>query len=89
MRSDAGYDPTVLGGDLNLEYGGSPDLRTCLPAGAAHPGDGGVQHVIVTPDIAVATARNIDMGGTTDHPGLLVSLVIVTSCPCSGRRPVA
>ncbi len=89
MRSDAGYDPTVLGGDLNLGYGGSPDLRACLPAGDAHAGDGGVQHVITTPDIAVVDAGDIDMGGTTDHPGLLVTLVIVTSCPCSGRRPVA
>jgi endonuclease/exonuclease/phosphatase family metal-dependent hydrolase len=89
VRADAGYDPTVLGGDLNLEYGGSPDLRACLPAGGAHAGDGGVQHVITTPDVTVVTEGNIDMRGSTDHPGLLVTLAIVTSCPCSGRRPVA
>jgi endonuclease/exonuclease/phosphatase family metal-dependent hydrolase len=89
MRSEAGYDPTVLGGDLNLEYRGSPDLRACLPAGDAHAGDGGVQHVIATPDAAIADAGNIGMDGVTDHPGLLVTLVIVTSCPCSGRGPVA
>jgi endonuclease/exonuclease/phosphatase family metal-dependent hydrolase len=89
MRSDAGYDPTVLGGDLNLGYRGSPDFRACLPAGDVHAGDGGVQHVIATPDVTVDTAGNIDMGGSTDHPGLLVTLAIVTSCPCSGRRPVA
>jgi endonuclease/exonuclease/phosphatase family metal-dependent hydrolase len=89
MRSDAGYYPAVLGGDLNLGYRGSPDLRACLPAGDAHAGDGGVQHVIATSDAAIADAGNLDMGGVTDHPGLLVTLVIVTSCPCSGRRPVA
>jgi endonuclease/exonuclease/phosphatase family metal-dependent hydrolase len=84
VESAGGADPTVLGGDFNLGK-----LGGCLPAGEAQAGDGGVQHVIAAPDVTVAGAGNIDLGGTTDHPGLLVTLVIVTSCPCSGRRPVA
>jgi len=63
--------PTVLGGDLNL---GSPELRSCLPAGYTHRDDGGVQQIVATPGFAVSSSRLIDMAGTTDHPALLVTL---------------
>jgi hypothetical protein len=64
----------VVGGDLNLGPGGGAELRGCLPGGAAPVGDGGPQHVVATPDLAVESSRTIDMRGTTDHPGLLVTL---------------
>lgn len=68
-RRSGGYRPTVLGGDLNLA-----DPRSCVPPGYAQRGDGGVQHVLATDDLAVDAAGTVDMAGTTDHPGLLVTL---------------
>jgi endonuclease/exonuclease/phosphatase family metal-dependent hydrolase len=69
-----GYRPTVLGGDLNLRYGGSPDVRSCVPQGYARRDDSGVQHVLATPDLTVGSSATVGMAGTTDHPGLLVVL---------------
>jgi hypothetical protein len=63
----------VLGGDFNLFVGGTPDVRSCLPAGYMRADDGGVQHVVAS-GYAIATRRAIDMNATTDHPGLLVTL---------------
>jgi len=81
MRRQSGYEPTVLGGDLNLSYGGSPDLRSCLPSGYLREGDGAVQQILATTDFTVSSSRSIDMYGTTDHPGLLVALTITTALP--------
>ena len=69
-----GCAPLVLGGDLNLGSGDSSDLKTCLPAGSALVDDGGVQHIVATPEFIVGSSQTIDLGGTTDHPGLLVTL---------------
>jgi hypothetical protein len=66
--------PVVVGGDLNLGTGDSALLRSCLPPGAALADDGGVQHVVATPGFAVSGSQRIDLRGTTDHPGLLVTL---------------
>ena len=66
--------PVVLGGDLNLGPGDGAYLRSCLPAGSALADDGGVQHVVATPEYVVSGSQRIDMHGTTDHPGLLVTL---------------
>lgn len=74
LRARGGYEPTVLGGDLNLSYGGSPDLRSCLPPGYLRVDDGSVQQIVATTDFAVRFHRLIDMAGTTDHPSLLVAL---------------
>jgi hypothetical protein len=74
MRARDGAAPVVLGGDLNLGSGDSPDLRSCLPAGSSLVDDGGEQHVVATPDLVVDSSRTIDLRGTTDHPGLLVTL---------------
>lgn len=71
-----GYEPMVLGGDLNLSYGGSPDVRSCLPAGYRHHGDGALQHVMTTADVRLDRRQSIAMDGTTDHPSLLVALTI-------------
>ena len=80
MRARDGAMPVVLGADLNLGSGDSPDLRSCLPAGFPLVDDGGVQHVVATPEFVVDSVRTIDLRGTTDHPGLLVTLV-----PRAGR----
>lgn len=66
--------PVVLGADLNLGSGDSPDLKACLPLHSALVDDGGPQHVVATPEYVVDDHRTIDLRGTTDHPGLLVSL---------------
>jgi endonuclease/exonuclease/phosphatase family metal-dependent hydrolase len=66
--------PLVLGGDLNLGAGDSPDLTSCLPAGSALADDGGQRHVVATPEFVVDNSQTIDLRGTTDHPGLLVTL---------------
>jgi endonuclease/exonuclease/phosphatase family metal-dependent hydrolase len=81
MRARHGAAPLVLGGDLNLGSGDSPDLKSCLPAGSALVDDGGEQHVVATPEFVVDSSRTIDLRGTTDHPGLLVTLA-----PRPGRR---
>jgi endonuclease/exonuclease/phosphatase family metal-dependent hydrolase len=74
MRARDGAAPVVLGGDLNLGSGDSPELRACLPAGSSLVDDGGEQHVVATPELVVEDARMIDLRGATDHPGLLVTL---------------
>jgi endonuclease/exonuclease/phosphatase family metal-dependent hydrolase len=74
LRARGGAAPLVLGGDLNLGSGDSPDLTSCLPAGSALVDDGGEQHVVATPEFVVDSSRKIDLRGTTDHPGLLVAL---------------
>ncbi len=66
--------PVVLGGDLNLGSGDTAELTSCLPAGSAVVGDGGVQYVVATPEFVVSGSERIDLRGTTDHPGLLVTL---------------
>jgi endonuclease/exonuclease/phosphatase family metal-dependent hydrolase len=74
MRDRGGADPVVLGGDLNLVSGGTPDARACVPRAYPHADDGARQHVVTSPDYTVRGRRSIDMQGTTDHPGLLVDL---------------
>jgi endonuclease/exonuclease/phosphatase family metal-dependent hydrolase len=68
------YEPTVLGGDLNLGSAGPQDVRACVPSGYVGRGDGGVQYVLATIDFSLTSDRSIGMDGTTDHPGLLVAL---------------
>ena len=74
MREPDSAVPVVLGGDLNLGSGDTAELRSCLPAGSAVVGDGGVQYVVATPEFVVSGSQRIDLRGTTDHPGLLVTL---------------
>jgi endonuclease/exonuclease/phosphatase family metal-dependent hydrolase len=81
IRARDGATPVVVGGDLNLGSGDGPELKACLPAGSALVDDGGEQHVVATPEFAVDSSRTIDMRGTTDHPGLLVTLAVP-----AGRR---
>jgi hypothetical protein len=71
---NASYEPTVLGGDLNLGSAGPQDVRACVPSGYVRRGDRGVQYVLATIDFSLTSDRSIGMNGTTDHPGLLVAL---------------
>ncbi len=64
--------PVVVAGDLNLRAG-DPGLRSCLPAGSGQVDDGGPQHVVGV-GYTVAGSRLVDLRGSTDHPGLLVTL---------------
>ena len=75
-RTQGGQDPMVLGGDLNLRSGGSPDAQSCLPPGYGRADDGATQHIVATTDLTVRSSRSISMHGTTDHPGFLVDLAI-------------
>jgi endonuclease/exonuclease/phosphatase family metal-dependent hydrolase len=76
VRLRGGYEPTVLGGDFNLKFGDAPDVRSCIPPGYLQRDDTAVQHVVATTDFTVTASRSIAMDGTTDHPGLLVTLAI-------------
>jgi endonuclease/exonuclease/phosphatase family metal-dependent hydrolase len=77
IRARDGAAPVVVGGDLNLGNGDDPDLKACLPPNSALVDDGGQQHVIATPEYVVDDHETIDLRGTTDHPGLLVTLAPV------------
>jgi endonuclease/exonuclease/phosphatase family metal-dependent hydrolase len=79
MARAVGYaaaGPVVVAGDLNLRYGGSPDAQDCNPSGFYRKGDGSVQHVFATTTLAFVSGTKIDMAGTTDHPGWLVTVTM-------------
>jgi endonuclease/exonuclease/phosphatase family metal-dependent hydrolase len=62
----------LVAGDLNL-LTGSSELNSCLPPGSSHADDAGRQHVVGTGGMPLASTSTIDMRGSTDHPGLLVT----------------
>jgi hypothetical protein len=74
-------EPVVLGGDLNLKYGGSPDVQDCVPPGffrkgyTTHLGFArGVQHVMAA-DAAFSFSRQETLSmDHTDHPAFAVYL---------------
>ncbi|GAB3879802.1 endonuclease/exonuclease/phosphatase family protein [Terrabacter terrigena] len=68
--------PIILGADLNLSAHGSPSPDSCLPSGYQRADDDRLQDVVVSPGVAVRSHSVIDMQGTTDHPGLLVDVVL-------------
>jgi endonuclease/exonuclease/phosphatase family metal-dependent hydrolase len=79
MGRAAGYaaaGPVVVAGDLNLRYQGSPDAQSCNRDGFYRKGDGDVQHVFATTSLTFVAGKKIDMAGTTDHPGWLVTLTM-------------
>jgi hypothetical protein len=66
---------TVIGGDFNLTYGGSPNVQGCVPSGWFRKGDGSVQHVFATDArFDFERTENLPIDGT-DHPGFLVELI--------------
>lgn len=70
---EGAYQPTVVGGDLNLRYQGSPNVQDCVPSGWFRKGDGDVQHVLATDDFTFDSSQKIGMW-YTDHPAWLVDL---------------
>ncbi len=82
---DGGYEPTVVGGDFNLSYRGTPDVQSCVPANYLRAGDGGVQDIVATTDFTFSPGTSIGMDGTTDHPGLLVTLTMPKATVGSGQ----
>jgi hypothetical protein len=74
VRSAAGgYRPTVMSGDLNLKYNWIPDAQSCVPSGYYRKGDGDVQHVMATTDLAFSSSKKITLT-YSDHPGWFVAL---------------
>jgi hypothetical protein len=87
VRAGDSHAPAVLGGDLNLRVGGSPDVRSCPPAGDRRADDGGVQDIVVTPEFVIASRELINLQATTDHPGLLATLTLTLApTPSSPTR---
>ncbi|OLF12504.1 endonuclease/exonuclease/phosphatase family protein [Actinophytocola xanthii] len=77
LRRAAGFPgPAVVVGDLNLTEHGSPSIRRCDPPGFSRGGDGAVQHLYAGEDLSLRGIRRLDMAGTTDHPGLVVTLCL-------------
>lgn len=64
--------PTVVGGDLNMKYRGSPNAQDCVPAGFYRKGDGDVQHILASTDLAFASSRSIGMAHT-DHDAWFIA----------------
>jgi endonuclease/exonuclease/phosphatase family metal-dependent hydrolase len=78
----AGYPrPVIVAGDLNLDEQGSPRIQDCDPPGFTRHSDGSLQHVYASDDLTHAATTIIDMAGTTDHPGLLVTLTDPGTAP--------
>jgi hypothetical protein len=63
--------PTVVGGDFNLRFNGSPDVQDCVPTGWYRKGDGDVQHTIATDSFVFDSTEATDLE-FTDHPAWLV-----------------
>jgi hypothetical protein len=74
MRARGGPSPLVLGADLNLGSHSSPAVRSCLPSGYGDADDGGTQHIVSGGGYVVTSSTFLGMHGTTDHPGLFVTL---------------
>ena len=66
--------PTVVSGDMNLRYQGSPNVQDCNPAGFYRKGDGDVQHVFASTSLTFVSGTKLSMSGTTDHPAWLVTV---------------
>lgn len=67
-------DATVIGGDFNLTYGGTPNVQDCVPTGWFRKGDDSVQHVFAPgAKFKFERTEKLPIQGT-DHPGFLVEL---------------
>lgn len=75
MATAAAYPvPTVVSGDMNLWYHGRPDVRKCTPSGFYRKGDGGPQHIFASANLGFVRGTWVDMDGTTDHPGWMITV---------------
>lgn len=70
----SGRHHSAVGGDLNLEYGGDPDVQDCVPGGWYRKGDGHYQHIMLTDDLEFDATYEIPME-YTDHNAWLVTAV--------------
>jgi len=68
--------PTVVSGDMNLRYQGSPNVQDCNPAGFYRKGDGDVQHVFASNSLTFVSGTKLSMSDTTDHPAWLVTVTV-------------
>lgn len=75
LRTQNRQDPLILGADLNLTDGQSPTAQSCMPPGFVRADDGR-QAVVVSARFKVTSSTQINMHGTTDHPGLLADVAI-------------
>ncbi len=66
--------PSIVAGDLNLRYGGRPDVQDCVPSGWSRKGDNQVQHVMATTSLTFNVGHKTPMQHT-DHPAWLVELI--------------
>ncbi|GAA3987671.1 hypothetical protein GCM10022247_02450 [Allokutzneria multivorans] len=66
--------PALFSGDMNLRHKGNPDAQACNRAGFYRKGDGGLQHVFASTKFTFVKSSTMGMGGTTDHPALIVEL---------------
>lgn len=82
VRRQGGPEPVVVGADLNLSAGGSPDARSCLTPGYRRVDDGGRQHIVAIAELTVTFSASISLHGSTDHPALLADL---TAAPTRRR----
>ncbi|ANZ40338.1 hypothetical protein BBK82_34230 [Lentzea guizhouensis] len=66
---------TVVGGDFNLEYDTADpeNAQKCVPPGHVRKGDGSVQHVVFSNDLAFVSTTRYGLR-YTDHDGFLVRL---------------
>lgn len=71
------YRPTVIGGDLNLEYdtGDPENVQNCVPSGYTRKGDGNVQHIMATNDTPFYDTETYLMF-YTDHQAFLAKLTM-------------
>lgn len=74
VRTQKRPDPLILGADLNLSDGQSPNAQSCMPPGFERADDGGRQDIVASASLRVTSSTPINMHGTTDHPGLLADL---------------
>jgi hypothetical protein len=65
--------PVVVAGDLNLRYGGSPNVQSCVPPGYYRKGDGDVQHFMASTDLPFGYGQSVNLA-YTDHDGWLVGV---------------
>jgi hypothetical protein len=68
----------VLGGDLNLAYDESPDVRSCLPSGHPRFDHGEVQRVVAATDFTVLVVLTIVRAVSTEISGMMPPCLILT-----------
>lgn len=61
----------VVAGDLNLR---AQDAALCVQPDSGRADDASVQHAVTSADLVITSSATVDTAGTTDHPGLLVTV---------------